>query len=346
MSTMNNNNKTNYYLQLCTKSLADSISHEEHLELKAWLDQSVDNQNYFNECIKIWLKSDVVIPADIPDVQNEWKKLSRSLAIDPEEKQTNPVLSLIHRFFEPSFTRIRWATGFAVVILAVSALLYFNTPDHQTMTVTTQSTEKEYILLPDQSKVWLNSKSQLVYPKRFAENREIQLTGEAFFMIVPNSKPFVVRTENAQTRVLGTAFNVWARNHETRVVVKRGEVQLSRFSADTVNIHLTRNQTSRVLKNEPANHPQPIDADHYIGWMEGRLVFIETPLSEILNELERFYGIRINLIDSSLSQKTVTATFENKKLDTVLKSLSLSLDSDFARYENHIEFGNQIKRSS
>ncbi|MDZ7721819.1 MAG: FecR domain-containing protein [candidate division KSB1 bacterium] len=347
MAMDNSTHTDDYYFQLCSKSLTDSISRDERAELDVWLKQSVEHQRCFDELEKVWGETDSTMPPDLPDLDHEWRTLSRSLGIGREkELHSGSVSSFIQRLFNPVPMRARWVISAAVLVLAVSAVLYFKSPAPRILTVTTRSVEKEYVLLPDQSKVWLNSNSELSYPERFVSTREIQLTGEAFFVVVPDAKPFLVHTANAQARVLGTAFNVWSRDRETRVIVKRGKVELTRSNQDTAKVQLVRNETSRIEKEKAARPPQFVDADYAIGWMEGRLVFIKTPVAEILNELERFYGVEIQLLDSDLAHKTVTATFENKTLETVLTSLSLSVDCEFHEYDTHIKFGSMEKRPS
>ena len=329
-----------YFAELCGKSLADSISPDEERELQTWLDQSADHQAFYKDFENVWQETDFVSPAHIPDVGGEWRRLSQSLGIARNEFRTNTLSGWFNRFLNPVSKPARQAIAAMALLLIVSvtAIVVLHTPVATINTIATARTEKEYILLPDQSKVWLNSESQLTYPKNFSETRKVHLSGEAYFVVVPNAKPFIVETQNARTRVLGTAFNVWSRNEQTRVTVKRGKVQLSRSETDSMKIQLNSNQTSRVFENKPAIAPDSINADHYIGWMDGRLVFLKTPLSEVMDELERFYGVDIEIADTSLSRETITASFENKTLDTVLQSLSYSTDSEYKIDNNHVEF--------
>src|SRR5690606_6204958 len=90
-------------------------------------------------------------------------------------------------------------------------------------------TKKDFIKLPDGSTVLLNDDSELSYSLPFDDGpREVTLKGEAFFDIIhDNNKPFIVRTGNISTNVLGTAFNINARNRNVVVTVERGLVQVS-----------------------------------------------------------------------------------------------------------------------
>ena len=151
-------------------------------------------------------------------------------------------------------------------------------------------------------------------------------------------------TKNACTEVLGTAFNVWSRHDETRIIVKNGKVRLKRSPHDTLQVEIVRNQMSRVTQQLPPEKPNTVNADQKIGWMEGRLVFEKTTLLEIIEEIERYYGIRINLLDETLARETLTASYNNTSLSNVLQSLSLSCGTNY-RYlsEQQIDFGMSAK---
>lgn len=69
--------------------------------------------------------------------------------------------------------------------------------------------------------------------------------------------------------------------------------------------------------------------EHLLGWLKDRLVFEKTSLGEILDELERYYDISVKSMDPELDQKTITATFEDESIETVLASLCLTLNAKF-----------------
>jgi transmembrane sensor len=335
----------NEYEQLCIRAVTDSLTPSEKKDLDAWLNQSEENRTYFKDCKRTWQQTGLSAPPEIPDARTEWLDLAQSLSISPKKKKTGLLPSIsrqMRSLWNPSHVRIRWAfASAAVVLVAAFALMQFvfNTPGIQT--VITQPAEKTVVRLPDGSEAWLNSESTLRYAKKFsAKERKVRLTGEAYFTVVQDEKPFMVCTENARTLVLGTAFNVWARHQETRVIVKRGHVRLARSSKDGVSVDLTKNQMSRIDQQSPPENPQSVDAEHRIGWMEGRLVFEKTPLAEILEEVERFYGVKIYLTNETLTRETLTATFENIPLSTLLQSLSLSYNTAYrVRSESQIDFG-------
>jgi transmembrane sensor len=151
--------------------------------------------------------------------------------------------------------------------------------------------------------------------------------------VTRDERPFLVITENARTTVLGTEFNVWARNEQTRVIVREGSVRFKSINADDGDVLLLREEMSRITGNQPPQVPKRVDTERLLGWLEGRLVFEKTPLTEILDELERYYDVFIESADSELAQETLTATFDHLPLETVLSSICLTLGAQY-RFED------------
>ena len=88
------------------------------------------------------------------------------------------------------------------------------------------------------------------------------------------------------------------------------------------------NQMSRILGDGLPESPKAVDAEYALGWWEGRLVFKKTSLREIIDELERSFDVSIET-DSSLVIETLTATFEDLPLETILASICMTLGVDF-----------------
>ena len=194
--------------QLCVRAVAGSLTSSEEKDLNTWLNRSKENQAYYEECKRTWQQTGPTTPPEIPNIQTEWRDLARSLSIFPKKKKAGLLPSISHRvrsLLNPPHVRTHWAFVSAVVVLAVTFSLIqfiFNAPGIQT--VITQPAEKTMVRLPDGSEVWLNSESSLQYTKKFsAKERKVRLTGEAYFTVVKDDKPFVVCTENARTQVLG-----------------------------------------------------------------------------------------------------------------------------------------------
>lgn len=326
-------NNDRLFERLSLKFLLHNLSQDEEVKLKKWVNQDPQYEKYLQDAALIWKQTSLVDPPEMPKLDEEWSQLACRLRLSTHRKPKRQfsLRAFIQDHIQAIEVRTRWALVAAAVSVIAAISIFHNFQPVPIQAIATETAEKRYVRLPDGSEVWLNTVSEIHYPEKFAgKRREIELTGEAYFVIVPDSKPFIVNTNNARTEVLGTAFNVWSRNNETRVIVKRGKVQLSRSEEDTVCVDLVRDQMSSIAESQPPEVPQIVDAEYQIGWMEGRLLFEKMTLEDILDELQRYYGVKVELKDKVLSQRTMTAIFENRTLETVLTSLSLSLDTDYS----------------
>lgn len=164
----------------------------------------------------------------------------------------------------------------------------------QTHTLTIPRGQSFEVILCDGSKIWLNANSRLIYPTAFVEEeRIVYLEGEAYFKVAPNKqKPFVVKTQTIQTRVLGTEFNIRSYTPEdSHVALINGKVEVSNTQGGAfIAIH----------PGEDA-HLQPdgnfilteVNLDSYIYWKDGYFYFDDITLKEIMQSLGRWYNVNI-----------------------------------------------------
>jgi transmembrane sensor len=130
--------------------------------------------------------------------------------------------------------------------------------------------------------------------------------------------------------VLGTKFGIWARHEQTRVTVREGRVSLRPLELSQASaVKLTANQTSRCQGQNNPEAPKSIDANHLLGWLEGKIVFEQAPLAEVVAELQRIYNVTIELSNPALGVNTITGSFHNKPIETVLASLCLTLNLQY-----------------
>jgi ferric-dicitrate binding protein FerR (iron transport regulator) len=223
----------------------------------------------------------------------------------------------------------RWLAAAAVlIILAGAALIYqkaFKAEDWRT--IATRNAEHLPVILPDGSRVELNAASQIRFRAAgFDTLRAVRLIGQAFFEIKPNGHRFVVTTENAQVHVLGTSFDVRARQQKTQVTVQTGKVSLQTLNTPMEDaVVLSPGQMSYVDKLSLPIEPIAIDSMSIAAWRQQRLVFDNTPLAEIAAELQRVYDVEIKIADRELQPLAITGTFEQQPLTDILASLCLTL---------------------
>lgn len=182
------------------------------------------------------------------------------------------------------------------------------------------------LVLPDQSVAWLNSGSTLSYPAVFSdEAREVKLSGEGYFEVESDSKhPFYVITkEGLKIMAYGTKFNVNAYADETFV-----ETVLEQGKIDVINqnerVQLEPNKLAVYDINTGQFTVSQTNLDEKIGWKDGKLIFRNTPLDEVLKRLSKRYNIDIVLHQKSKKEYKYRATFTTETIEQILNYLKLT----------------------
>lgn len=151
------------------------------------------------------------------------------------------------------------------------------------------------VVLPDGSKVYLNSASILRFPAAFeTDMREVYLSGEAFFEVSKDSeRPFYVVTDNIRVRVYGTSFNINTRRQQgTQAVLVNGEIGIQ-GKGDAAESRLAPSQLAQFSPDGTLSEIRTVDVLPYVGWKDGQLIFDNEPLEQILNTLSLWYNVDI-----------------------------------------------------
>jgi transmembrane sensor len=198
--------------------------------------------------------------------------------------------------------------------------------------------EIKLITLPDGTTICLNAGSRLQYPDKFKENtREVTLTGEAFFKVAhDSSKPFIIHSGKIKTTVLGTSFNVKAYNEDKsiKITVVSGKVGVVPIASMhpavllTSNMQMVYNKSSQILLTEKI-----ADASSVISWQQGKLQYHNTPLFDVLADVQRKYNVVIEA-DKNLLNCTLYADFNNMPLEKVLKLMEALVNAHFKKEGN------------
>ncbi|HMG06934.1 MAG TPA: FecR domain-containing protein, partial [Mucilaginibacter sp.] len=194
-------------------------------------------------------------------------------------------------------------------------------------TITIPRGGKYQIVLPDGTKVWLNSSSTLTFPTFFAgAGRDVQLTGEAYFEVARNKKmPFKVRlNNNTEVKVLGTHFNIMAYDDEpeVRTTLLEGSVKLTNNQG---NVLLTPGQQGFIERKENAAfRVRDVNTAQAVAWKDGSFMFVNEDVRSIMKKISRWYNVDI-AYTGNVTDRTFTGTisqFEN--VSEVLKLLQLT----------------------
>lgn len=163
----------------------------------------------------------------------------------------------------------------------------------------------EYNLtLADGTKVWLNSQSTLRFPVAFrGKERRVQLTGEAYFDVTPGQKRFIVETKSMDVRVLGTAFDVNAYEDETiiRTTLVRGKIEILVGGKEACV--LEPGQQSILERSTGKVNVLQVNTSLYTQWKDGRFVFRDNTLEDIMRILARWYDMKYEFTNPDLKKQ-------------------------------------------
>ena len=222
--------------------------------------------------------------------------------------------------------------------------------------VVTQAGSRTNVLLPDGTRIWLNSGSKITYKKKFSEgNREVSLEGEAYFDVFKNAKlPFIIHTATMDIKVTGTIFNVKAYKGEatTETSLISGSVEVL-LASDTAIKYFLKEKQKLILKSFaptignvaedskektatkesitiiPTRIIAGTDINLETSWTRNILSFADERFDMVALMIERWYNVKIEFKNQNWQGKFLSGTFENETLQGALTALKYSTGFNF-----------------
>lgn len=228
----------------------------------------------------------------------------------------------------------RIAAVLFIPLLVTSILLYqLNRSGYSAsakQTIINPSGVRSQVELPDGSIAWLNAESEIsFYESFFGKERIVELSGEAYFDVESDpDKPFVVTAGQVAVEVLGTRFNVKNYHNEESI-----EVSLEEGKINLMTIRDGKKQLTGMVPGMRATYnihsentliSREENIRQYSAWMNGKLVFDDTPFPQVLRSIERWYSVDIEVANDEISQYRLTTTFEEQTIRQVIEILELS----------------------
>ncbi len=308
--------------KLLLKYIEGNATPEEERLIVEWSNKSPENRAYLIELNKLWLATNM-----------------------PREELSHEELSLIKKkiALKRSKKRLRRYSYAAVSLLVVSLLINISTlnkrkresppllttidieehtppQESETVTIYTTNGVKGSITLPDSSVVWLNSASKISYPAQFDDKQRIvKLSGEAYFKVKKNRDvPMIVYTDKEfYVEVLGTEFNLKAYSDEptSEAILYSGKIKIHpnyKEEHATPTIALKPMEKIVIEKSTLETSLSEVRTKEATEWINGVLRFKNTPLSQVVQSLERWHGVKVVVADKSLLNYRITATFKSQ----------------------------------
>lgn len=198
-------------------------------------------------------------------------------------------------------------------------------------TLSTPKGGQYQVILPDQTRVWLNSSSSIRFPTQFkGKERCVSITGEAYFEVSKNAAmPFKITANHTEVEVLGTHFNVMAYPDESSIntALLEGSVRVSRGTETKV---LVPGQESRISKTGKINIAKA-DADEVLAWKNGWFNFNNCDIQKVMRQISRWYDVDIEYqgkIPGSHFSGVVSQANELDKVLDILKTGGLNFKTE------------------
>ena len=188
------------------------------------------------------------------------------------------------------------------------------------------------LVLADGSRVFLNSESQLAFPSYFeGDTRRVELTGEAYFEVKKDGRPFIIQTPDLSIEVLGTSFNVnaYQTNPYVNATLVEGSIRI-RLPEKQESFLLQPDHNFRLDKLSEEISVQQVNTDIYTAWVKGEFMFRNQPLAEIFAQLERWYDFKIIYENPDIAKMRFTGSAEKvRPLNYLLNQIQAVTDIQY-----------------
>ncbi|MPM21026.1 hypothetical protein SDC9_67465 [bioreactor metagenome] len=281
--------------------------------LFSFLKEGDSNPSLFRKWEDEWLSS----LEFQPELNERWKKIKLANRNSEFIKKSVPVVRPYRNYIYAAASIVLLIIGSIVALISIH-----NRQQEQYFTLETPLGQKSKITMPDGSLVWLNSGSSLTYSNKYGKgNREVKLSGEAYFEVKKDLKKFIVQINGYSIIVKGTRFNVSAYSDdqlltttllEGRVEFNYMQGSLEMAPNETMELNLKTNSITRKKNRQSIN-----------AWTRNRLEYGNIELEELLKKLSREYARTILLESDSLKKQSFSISINtNKDLTDVLNAIA------------------------
>lgn len=311
---------------LLLRYLKGEASEEEKCRLGAWMEADAAHEQLLRQTARIYYAHRMHTRIAARDTSTAYEKVCSRLR---------------HRHVVGQLKKISLIAACVAAILGLSTLISSmrDTPSSPAQWITLQANPgtRTHFDLPDGTLVYLNSGSTLSYPSVFdPAERKVNLAGEAYFQVAPDKKhPFKVGVSSDRyiVHVTGTEFNVRAYPEAPSITTTlvSGSVRLEIQQPDG-KIHTQTMHPSEKAVYEPDRGTlrcTSVNTLYETAWIEGKLIFKDTPLPEVLHRLSAYYNVNFTLQDTTLSSYSITGILDNRQLSQALDYLKFSSAIDF-----------------
>ena len=300
------------------------LTEEERLRVERWMGENPKNRTVAQDMSSVFRDMDALfVMQHVDDV----------LALNRVDKKIrgSRILLLMRKV-----ERVAAILLLPVIMLCVWQYIRYGHEEVRELSFTASPGMTAKAQLPDGTVVVLNSNSTLTYPSQFkGTQREVKLSGEAYFSVTKDAEhPFVVKTPyQANVKVYGTKFNVEAypKDNLLTATLEEGRISLN-YMDGKGNM-----EEKFIFPGQSVcykNYGQPkLNTEAYVdaakSWIEGKMIFRDTPAKDVLRQLEKCYHVKFVVHNAKVYENRFTGTMEEQHLDRVLNMLSQTSNMRF-----------------
>lgn len=332
--------------QKLVRFFAGLSSEEEQQEVRAWIEANPSFRRTIDAGPGTAWDADRAAARLMDRIRQTKHRPERQPERPPEHRPTTRRFTQRGRTASALF---RYAAGAVLVVVAVMAGFWLNnastppaSPTAEHNEIITERGQRTTLRLPDDTEIVLNAESRLHVLNGYArQRREVYLQGEAFFDVTHQPDlPFILHTDEATVRVLGTAFSVsaYTEQGDIQVAVAEGRVSLHPVQAAARDTVVLQPRDLGIASRGSLTVHHNVSLDRYHAWTEGRLVFEATPMEAVARELERWFDVQIHFADRALEDRRLTGEFDDQSLDNILNIIAFTLDARFEREGKKVTF--------
>jgi transmembrane sensor len=301
--------------QLLVRFLTGEADTAERAAVTHWLHASEANSRYYATLVQAASYAQPQVDTSHIDEEAEWRAF-KAIVQEAGPSRKGRVVSFSRQW-------LRIAAIF--MLLAGAAVVYLLSHAGSGRSIALVSGKQVLTgTLPDGSGITLNKRSAVYYGRSYNnKDRDLQLTGEAFFAVAPNHLlPFIIHVQDIRVEVLGTSFNIKATEDSTEIIVESGEVQVKKGRQ---LIHLHAKEKATLYKGNPTLLKQPNPDALYNYYRTKKFVCNGTPLGQLVAALNNAYDQHISIPDIRDGQLPITATFTDRSATDVLTIICATL---------------------
>ena len=290
--------------QLLIRFLTHTCTPEDLRSIDQWIASGKPNADWLFEMERIWSLKDELRFSDRREIEEAYNRFTLSQG---KSKNAKP-----HFYIYPILKYVA-----AVIIIGLLGLNLYKMVQPATVgenTVEVPKGQRASLMLSDGTKIWLNSQSKLIYPTQFSDKeRNVRLEGEAFFDVAHKEHlPFVVHSPLLAIKVLGTKFNVASYENDEQVTTTLAEGSVE-VGDEKGSVRLKPEEQALFCKGDRSLRVQKVDVGMYLAWKDGKFIFEEQSLEQIMKQLQRWYEMSVFYTNEEVKQYTFSGDL--KKYD-------------------------------